>query len=59
MSDNKVPVRPDAASEFKRQAKSVGDKIMLWATKKYRINFEVYGWVIAAIVLILLILIMQ
>jgi hypothetical protein len=56
MNDNRTS---DAASEFKRQAKNVGDKIMTWATKKYRINFEVYGWVIAVVALILLILIMQ
>jgi hypothetical protein len=42
-----------SADEIKQQAKSVADKLLALATKKYHVNFEIYGWAIALAVLIL------
>jgi hypothetical protein len=47
----------DPAEEIKEQAKSVWEKLLSLATRKYRIEFEIYGWLIALIALLLLILI--
>lgn len=48
---------PDPGDEIKQQAKGVWEKLLALATRKYRIDFEIYGWLIALIVLLLLILI--
>lgn len=48
---------PDPNDEIKQQAKGVWEKLLTLATRKYRIDFEIYGWLIALIVLLLLILI--
>lgn len=47
----------DPSVEIKEQAKGVWEKLLSLATKKYRIDFEIYGWLLALIVLLLLILI--
>ena len=47
----------DPTEEIKEQAKSVWEKLLSLATRKYRIDFEIYGWLLALIVLVLLILI--
>jgi hypothetical protein len=52
------PKGPDAA-EIKQQAKNVADKLLALASKKYHINFEIYGWVIALAALILLIILVN
>jgi hypothetical protein len=52
------PKGPDAA-EIKQQAKNVADKLLALASKKYHFNFEVPGWVIALVVLILLIILVN
>ncbi|HEY3488177.1 MAG TPA: hypothetical protein VGL10_08930 [Gammaproteobacteria bacterium] len=49
----------DAANEIKQQAKNAADKILALASKKYHINFEIYGWAIALVVLILLIILVR
>lgn len=46
----------DTASEIKQQAKYVADKLLALASKKYHIDFEIYGWALALIVVVLLIL---
>lgn len=47
----------DPTEEIKEQAKGVWEKLLSLATRKYRIDFEIYGWLLALIVLVLLILI--
>lgn len=46
----------DTANEIKQQAKNVVDKLLALASKKYHFDFEVYGWVIALVVVILLVI---
>ena len=45
-----------SADELKQQAKGAADKLLLLATKKFHIDIQVPGWVIALAVLILLII---
>lgn len=47
----------DPGDEIKQQAKGVWEKLLSLATRKYRINVEIYGWLIALLVLLLLTLI--
>lgn len=47
----------DPTVEIQEQAKGVWEKLLLLATRKYRIDFEIYGWLLALIVLVLLVLI--
>ena len=47
----------DPSDEIKQQAKGVWEKLLSLATRKYRVNFEIYGWLIALIAVLLLILI--
>jgi hypothetical protein len=45
------------AAEAKAQAKAGLDRLLELGNRKYRIDFEVNGWVIAAIALVILLLI--
>lgn len=47
----------DPGVEIKQQAKGVWEKLLSLATRKYRLNIEIYGWLIALIAVLLLILI--
>jgi hypothetical protein len=55
---NSKPKGPDAA-EIKQQAKNVADKLLAMASKKYHINVEIYGWMIALAALILLLILVN
>ncbi len=47
------------ADELKQQAKGAADKLLALATKKYHIDFEIYGWVIALAVVVLLVILVN
>jgi hypothetical protein len=53
---NSKPKGPDAA-EIKQQFKIFADKLLALLSRKYHFNFEVPGWAIAGVALLLLIII--
>ena len=55
---NEKTTKP-SAEELKQQAKGAADKLLALATKKYRINIEVPGWVIALAVFVLLVILVN
>ena len=57
MNDKSTP--RDTANEIKQQAKHVADKLLALASKKYHVDFEIYGWVIALAVVIRLVILVN
>jgi hypothetical protein len=55
---NSKPKGPDVA-EIKLQVKIVVDKLLALLSRKYHFNFEVPGWLIATVALILLIILVN
>jgi hypothetical protein len=59
MNDKTTSKSKDTANEIKQQAKSVGDKLLAFASKKFHVDFEIYGWAIALAALILLLILIN
>jgi hypothetical protein len=59
MNDKTTSKAADNANEFKQQAKNVGEKLLALATRKYHVDFEIYGWAIALAALILLLILVN
>ena len=57
MNDKSTP--RDTMNEIKQQAKYVADKLLALASRKYHIDLEIYGWAIALIVVLLLVILVN
>lgn len=56
MNDKTTSKAADNANEIKQQARNVAEKLLALATRKYHVDFEIYGWAIALIAVIFLLI---
>lgn len=59
MSDDNKSPEDSSSSDFEDKAKSFFDKVVEAGNRKYGFNFEVHGWIIGIVSILLLILILK